>query len=239
MNIPHSSTNKNWILLGIFLVVILVDFSDLDTSVHTWVCGYFVRKCSLYLFDLPFWEVLVSLGTLLAAYFAYAAIMQSNKQLSLELTPYLVLISRIHTSSDNSVIGIEVENVGKGTAVNARVSADSEGKISLADSSNPHSQNISAGKRATWAIDDNQLKSGLVAQDVISKATLTKLPKSIHVFDIIPDELALLDKEKDKSDFNIYLWYEDQLSNKLRTKVVVRHSGYFLKVMSHTVEKIY
>lgn len=76
--------------------------------------NWFGRECATYRYDLPFWEVLVSLGTILAAYFAYAAIKQSNRQLNIGLTPYLVLVDRVTTNADNTVQSITVENVGKG-----------------------------------------------------------------------------------------------------------------------------
>lgn len=216
----------------------LTDFSDLDTFIHEHICTWFGRECATYRYDLPFWEVLVSLGTILAAYFAYAAIKQSNRQLNIGLTPYLVLVDRVTTNADNTVQSITVENVGKGSAINVWLSSDQIGGTPLADSSNPHSHNISPGKRVSWALDDNQLKKGLITQRIISQLDFIALPKSTPAFDIIPDELTLEDHEKYKSDFHIYIWYEDQTPTKWRTTVTVRHSGYFLKVMGHVIESV-
>lgn len=178
-----------------------------------------------------FWNILVSIGTLASAFFAYKALKQTSKQLTIEQTPYVVLKDRIVTAEpDNRIHVAMLKNLGKGSAFNVRLTTDPEGNISIIEGSNPHSIDLSSSEvNNGWALDEGQAIKGLNKQGLNIKKS---------VFNEIPDENKLKEQEKNRADFSIYVWYKDQMGNNYRTEAVIRHSGHFLKIMNNTFGKI-
>ena len=219
----------------IVLLAVFVDLSNLDSIIHKSLCtaiGALFKTICPDFYDLSIWEVAVAFGTVAAAYFAYAAIRESNKRLEIEQTPHVVLKDRISTAGsgkDEQLHIISLKNIGKGSAVKITASSDPEGKISIIEGSNPHSIDLASGEyHNNWAIDEGQVVKGLAKQD----------KKIESVIRDVPDEAKLKDNEKDNADFCLFIWYENQAGNRYRTVVKIRHSGYFFKVMENKFEKI-
>lgn len=156
---------------------------------------------------------------------------QIEKQLVIEQTPLIIVKDRITVSSlgqEKKLHMMEIENVGRGSALNVTVSFDPERLIPAADGSNPNSVNLYPGARFSWALDDGQVRIGLTKQGI-------KVIKSIID---IPEEEKLKDSEKSKADFYAYLSYEDSFGNKFITVAKVRHwRGDFFKVMENKINK--
>lgn len=235
MNISYF---KNRPLLTIFLLILLAvftDLSNLDSLLHKGLCTLFGKVfsavCPDY-YDLPIWEVGVSFGTVAAALFAYKAIIESNRRLEIEQTPYVVLKERVYTAgsgrSEHLHI-ISLKNVGKASAVRIIATTDPEGEISIIEGSNPHSIDLApAEPHNNWAIDEQRVIEGLAKQGKIVRSVVRD----------IPDENTLRVDQKDKADFNLFIWYENQQGNRYQTIVKIRHSGVFFKVMENKFEKI-
>lgn len=221
------------VILSIFGIVAFLDLSNLDRYLHKEVClilGLFFDTTCTDFYDLPIWEVSVSFGTLAAVYFAYAAIEQSNRQLEVEQTPYVVMKDRIVTAGEGRLHVVSLKNVGKGMAINLTATADPEGKVSIIEGSNPHSIDLASGEyNNNWAIDEGQVIEGLKAQGKKVKSFVIKE---------IPDEVDLDEGNKPDSEFLLYFWYEDQIGHKYKTETTIRHAGYFLKVMANKVLRI-
>ena len=221
------------VLLVIFWTVAFLDLSNLDRYLHKGICStldlVFETSCPDF-YDLPIWEVAVSFGTLAVVYFAYAAIDQSNRQMEVEQTPYVTMKDRIVATGEGRLHVISLKNVGRGMAVNLRATADPDGKISMIEGSNPYSIDLGSGEyNNSWAIDEGQVIKGLQAQGKTVQNS---------VINEIPDEAGLQEEEKDKSEFSLYYWYEDQIGHKYKTETKIRHSGHFLKVMVNGVSRI-
>lgn len=223
------------ILLGSILIGFL-DLSNIDRTLYKMGClllkGLLPAVCPDF-YDLPIWEVGITFGTLTAAYYAYAGIRESNKRLELEQTPHVVFNDKIVTAADIDGIQrlhtVSLENVGKGRAINITATADPEGKISMIEGSNSHSIDLAPGGHYTsWAIDEGQVIKGLAKQGI----------KVISISNDIPDENILKDDEKDKADFRLFLWYEDQIGNHYKTTGKFRRAGIFLKKMENRVDKL-
>lgn len=213
--------------------LIFFDISNLDSVVFKWACSVikffgFKTSCPDY-YDLPIWEVSVTMGTLSAAYYAYAGIREANKRLEIEQSPYLVIKDRIYTAGPTDRLHlISLKNIGKGRAINIKATADPEGLISIIDGTNPHSIDLNSGEpHLGWAIDEQRVVEGLLKQG----------KKVTCVANDIPDENALSEEQKVQADFYLYLWYEDQLGNGYKTETTFRHSGHFFKVMKNIVSK--
>lgn len=223
------------LIILIVLVAIFIDLSNLDSGIHKNLCraiGVFFKTICPDFYDLPIWEVAVATGTIAAAYFAYAAIRESNKRLEVEQTPYVVLKDRIFTAGsgkDEHLDLISLKNIGKGSAVKITASSDPEGQISIIEGSNPHSIDLASGDyHNNWAIDEGQVVKGLAKQGKKIKSVIKD----------VPNEANLEDDEKDNADFYLFIWYENQAGNRYRTVVQIRHSGYFFKVMENKFEKV-
>lgn len=225
----------------ILIALCFFDLTNLDSFVYKSIClllkfFQFKAVCPDF-YDLPIWEVSVAFGTISAAYYAYQAIEESNKRLRLDQEPDVRIKDRISTAgSMNQLHTISLKNYGKGRALNITATADPEGKISIIEGSNPHSIDLGPGDYNTgWAIDEQQVIKGLVAQGIIIKPVKRAIPL---MSEGMPAEHMLKEGEEDKSDFRFYLWYEDQLGNKYKTITKIRHSGNFFKVMENRVEKL-
>src|SRR3989344_1651868 len=162
-----QSKYKYLILLA-FSILVFADLSNIDSFFYKYACGLldiiFNLACPDF-YDLPFWEVTVSVGTIATAYFALAALRQSNRQLEIEQTPYVVLKDRIATAANGHVHTMSLINIGKGMAANITAYTDPAGKISIIEGSNPHSIDLGAGVPNTgWALDNGQFIRGLVMQ---------------------------------------------------------------------------
>lgn len=234
---------SNYLIVLAIILLVFIDLSSIDSILYKNVCR--VLSISFYVtcpdfYDLPFWEVTVSVGTIATAYFAFAAIKQaikeskqaakqSNKQLEIEQTPYVVLRDRITTVTGGHVHTMSLANIGRGMAANVTASTDPSGNISIIDGSNPHSIDFaSGGVNSGWALDDGQFIRGLAQQGIKIKS---------NVLADIPDENGLAVKDKDKADFYVYLRYQDQIGHTYITRTKIRHSGSFLKVMENKVQK--
>lgn len=184
------------------------------------------------LMDQKLLNTLTSIGTLLSVFFAYKALRQTSKQLEIEQTPYVVLKERIGTSApDNRIHIAQLKNLGKGSAFGIRLTTDPEGMISIIDGSNPHTIDLSSSEvNNGWALDETPAIAGLRKQGL-------KIKNSI--INELPDENNFKNEsEKVKSNFLIYIWYQDQVGKKYKTETIIRHSGSFLKVMENHFFKI-
>lgn len=190
----------------------------------------FKTFCTIY-YDMPIWEAGVAVGTLSAAYYAYAGIRESNKRLQIEQSPHVVFNDRIVTAAPlNTLHVISIKNAGKGRAINITATADSKGSISIIEGSNANSVTLRDGEHNTsWAIDEDQVLKGLNKEG-------RRLGSPI--IESLPDEAELSENEKDMSDLILYLWYEDQIGNKYRTTGKFRHAGHFIKMMGNVVDRI-
>lgn len=231
MNKSQKQTLLVFLLVAV--VITIFDISSLDNLFYQFFChlinNIFPTVCVNY-YDLPYWEVLVAIGTLSAAYFAFAGINEANKRLELEQAPYVVFSDRISISApQNRLHIISVKNAGKGRAMNITASADTKEKNSIIDGSNPHSINLRDGEvHNNWAIDEARVIEGLSLAGVSIK----------HVMSDIPDENSLEKSKRYLSDLYLYLWYDDQLGNHYCTTGKFRHSGHFMKLMENTVRKV-
>lgn len=218
------------IILLIISIFIFVDLSNLDSSIYKQICFLlFFNKICPDFYDLPIWQVSVSIGTISAAYFAFIALTESNRHFDLEQTPHVVIKDRIITDAANKLHVIMLKNIGKGSAASITATADPDGKISIINGSNPHSIELTSGEpHNNWAIDENRVVEGLRKQGIHVNSS---------VFNEIPDENSLSVDQKDKADFKLFLWYSDQRDNKYKTETTIRHSGPFMKVMKNKVER--
>lgn len=149
----------------IILIVAFIDVSNLDNILYLTVCSILKSSSCTGYYDLPIWEVATSVGSIGAIYFAYLAIIQSNKQLEIEQSPYVVMNDRIITNAKNVLHNISLKNIGKGMAKSIISTADPEGKISIIEGSNPHSIDLGSNQPyTTWAIDEGKVIKGLNKQ---------------------------------------------------------------------------
>ncbi len=183
------------------------------------------------LYNSRVWDIGVSLSALLVVYFAYRAVKQTSKQLEIEQTPYVVLSDRITTAGDDRLHTISLKNIGRGSAVNITATTDPQGKISIIEGSNPHSINLaSKDYHNGWAIDEGQLIKGLKNQGKIIKKSIIQE---------LPDENSIdKEEEKYKSEFFIYIWYNDQYGHRYETEAKIRRSGLFFKVMENKFKRL-
>lgn len=211
------------------LMIIVFDYFDLDNFFYLFTCSL-IRKfkfsltCSMY-YDLPIWDVLVSFGTIIAGYFAYRAIIQSNKQLETSNSPYLVMKNNLGVSVGPKIHMVEFKNVSStGLAANVRITADSNGRILIGDSSNADSKDLSPNQSDSLAVDENKLIQGLVTQGI-------KINKNIV---------------EEVDSLKLFLWYEDIFGNKYKTTslfvksddIKPKSENHFLKIKSNLVEKV-
>lgn len=227
--------NNAYIILLIVGALIFFDFSNFDRTMYLFSCNVassiFPVICTNF-YDIPIWEATITFGTIAAAYFAYAAIAESNKRLEIEQTPHLVFSNHIgsaHNNNLNQLINVQLKNIGKGRAVNVRITADDKKRISIVEGSNSNSIDLKEGENMSWAIDEGQVIKGLKVMGTMITST---------IFETIPDENILDENEKDKSDLYLYLWYEDQLHQKYKTIGKFRHCGHFFKHMESKALKI-
>lgn len=228
---------------SIFFVICLVDVSNLDNAFYQIFCFLtsklgFHTYCARY-YDIQIWDLFVTIGTLSAGYFAYLAVQESNVRLEIEQSPYVVFSDRIITADlSRTMHVISIKNIGRGSALRIIATADPDGKISIIDGSNPHSIDLAQSQgNNSWAVDEARVREGLIKQG-ISLNHVVSLKQKTLVEDGIPDENRLEPEEKYKADFNLYLWYGDQMQNKYVTIGKFRHSGYFLKLMENQIKKI-
>jgi hypothetical protein len=194
----------------------------------------FINNLSLLLERISssrFWDMGVSIGTLLAAFFAFRAVRQTSKQLEIEQTPYIVMSDRISTAAEGRMHTISLKNIGRGSAINVTVTSDPEGKISIIEGTNPHSINLSSAEPHNgWAIDESRVIEGLKIQGIEIKKSISQE---------LPDENnAKNENEIKKSDFFIYIWYKNQYGHRYKTEAKMRHSGPFFKVMENNFKKL-
>lgn len=230
----------NLLPLLLFLIVFLsfLDLSNLDNELHSTLCDFLNLNSSitcLDYYDLPIWEVFVTFGTILTAIIALKAINQSNKQMELEQTPYVVLKDGVVTAPSTQkpkgkLHSVSIKNVGKGSSYNIRLTADPKGQISIIEGSNPNSIDLGISESyTTWAIDEECVIKGFKEQNItISHSVMNELP----------NENDLEAKDLEKADFKFYIWYEDNMGRRYKTTTTVRYSGLFLKIMNNKFEKI-
>lgn len=226
--------HENPILVIVIILVLVAcfDFFNMDKNSYDFVCKLtntiFKLTCSNY-YDLPIWQVSATFGSLAALYFAYRAITQSNLQLEIEQTPYVVMKGSIGMVDNNQRMHVVMfENIGKGLAANITLTVDPEAKISVIESSNPHTVNLGSGQYNNgWAVDEDQVIKGLKLQG-------KNITRSV-IMDM-PDEKT--SSNVDDCDFHLYYWYEDQTGKKYQTKTKIRRSGFFLKVMENKVRRL-
>jgi hypothetical protein len=150
------------VIIAIFILVISVlDFINWDNITYLFICNElqtirFISFCISY-YDLPIWDVLTSFGTILAGYFAYRALAQSNKQLQAELTPYIV--SGNIGNEGNFRKTIQLKNIGKGVALKLYLSSDAYGKHRIQHPSLPEYQYVEFGKEFTTLMLDEVIST--------------------------------------------------------------------------------
>jgi hypothetical protein len=222
-----------FIILSVIAISIF-DISGLDSISYKLLCSLiallFKNVCPDF-YDLPIWQVAVAVGTISAAYFAYRAIRESNRRLEIEQSPHIVIKDRLFFGGfGNKASGISIVNVGRGSAINIRATADPEGKISIIDGSNPHAVDLNPeGYNNGWAVDEARIIDGLLKQGIEIKNSL---------WDETPDEQNLPEKEMYKSEFYLFLWYDDRMGNRYMTKTKFRNNNGFFKVMENKFEKL-
>lgn len=103
-------------------------------------------------------ELIGALGAISASVAAWFAIRQSNKQLKIEQTPYVILD---HIVRENNRYGFSIKNIGKGSAISITLSKDNElYKRNAAFFSNdqPHSANMMPQEESHyWMVDGHVL----------------------------------------------------------------------------------
>lgn len=103
-------------------------------------------------------ELMGSIGTFAAAFFAWFALRQSNKQLRIEQTPHVVLD---HIVRESSRYGFAVKNIGRGSAVHItfRISDDiSKRNNAFFSNDQQHSANFYPFEESHyWYVDGNVL----------------------------------------------------------------------------------
>ncbi len=156
------------------------------------------------------WNLLTSIGTIAAAFLAYKALNQSNRQLQGEQRPYIVAGNISYNGND-----IQFKNVGKGTAFNLYVSSDPKGNVHIQHPSLPEFQFIEPGKElTTLMVDENR---------IISYYGLNKQLKHLN-------EL--------KEEFHLYFWYKDVSGKHYRTQSTFKKSGLNLKSIDNQFTEI-
>lgn len=105
--------------------------------------------------NLSDWIVLLgSIGSVSAVVVAWFAIKQSNKQLKIEQTPYVVLD---HIRIISPRVGFAIKNIGKGPAMSItfNISGDLEDRNDAFFSNDqPHSANLSSSEESHyWEVD--------------------------------------------------------------------------------------
>lgn len=211
-------------LFYFFCLIIVLDFYDIDNLIYLSFCPLIrIQKysltCAVY-YDLPIWEVLTSFGTVIAGFFAYKAIIQSNKQFMLNNKPNLVACDNLGVSgSPPEIFSIHFKNVSNGYATNIKITADSSRSVLIGDSSNPDIQDLGPNGKSYLAIDSSKLKAGLIFQN-------------IHIKNNVLKEI---------DHINLYLWYEDLSGHKYKTTssfVKENSKSHFLKIANNLIEEI-
>lgn len=107
-------------------------------------------------------ELVGSLGTFVAAVFAGLALRQSNKQLKIEQTPYIVL-DRIKRVRVGETFGFTVKNIGRGSAINVTFSIKRDflsRNGAFFSNDQTHSKNFSSMEEiSNWKVDYSRLDS--------------------------------------------------------------------------------
>lgn len=223
-----------WVVLCLLLLFAGGDIFNLDNLLYQQACNFskpfLSNTCPSY-YDLPFWEVSVTIGTLLTAYLALQSIRESNRRLVIEQTPFVVLYDRILTAGTNNHLHLlQVKNIGRGAAIGITATADPEGKYSIIEGTHPHSLDLGAGGvNNSWAVDEQRVIQGLSGSQSINITS---------VMGGIPDEHTLTEGEKERAGFKLYLHYYDQLNLEYRTETIIRHSSVFLKIMENKVTEL-
>lgn len=142
-------------------ILIVVDISNLDSLLHKVFCnilGLTFKTICPDFYDLPIWEVAVAFGTIAAAYFAYTAILESNKRLKIEQTPHVVLDCIIR---ENNRYGFVIKNIGRGPAVHITFSTGddiSKRNNGFFSNDQPHSANFYPFEKShDWYVDGRVL----------------------------------------------------------------------------------
>ena len=117
--------------------------------------------------DLKSWiEVFTAIGTLAAAIFAGFALRQSNKQLKIEQSPYLVL-DHIKPYGRNQV-GFYIKNIGRGPAMHitfSLIEQSSNRNDAFFSNDQPHSANLSSQTESGWWLVDTHTLTRLAFND--------------------------------------------------------------------------
>ena len=144
-----------------FTLLVLFDVANWDCGSYKILCNslsaIFITNCTDF-YDVPFWSMLSSLGTIVALTAAWFAIRQSNKQLEIEQTPHVILD---HIKRIGHRYGFAVKNVGRGPAVhiifsrNGDATSRNEGFFS---NDQNHSANFFPSEESHyWMVDENTL----------------------------------------------------------------------------------
>jgi hypothetical protein len=149
------------------------------------------------------WDVAIAVGTILAAYFAYKAINQSNKQLEVEQEPYVVVNSSINLISNGRHM-ITLKNVGRGSALRITCSVDKEDKDKpFFETTESHSYNLSMNDHITAQANDSvidKIKQNIVNnkdgfyifyKSQLGKAYITKVKLKE-----IPNKLVFMENDR-------------------------------------------
>lgn len=201
----------------LFIVVIVVlgamvfiDLTNIDRYIHKNVCLFFdlifESNCPDF-YDLPIWEVAVAFGTLATAYFAFAAIRESNKRLKIEQTPYVVVQ---HVEKKPSMVEISIKNVGRGPALHVTCSnSDKFGDRNLPFFLNkePHSVNLASGDTHDNWITERQTFEKLASSEGFKHFYLY-YESQLHV--LYRTYVKIKDVSEDRGD-NLYVIMENRV----------------------------
>jgi hypothetical protein len=145
-------------LLAILVLALFDFFLNLDNLIYQQL---FPGKLGHY--DLPFWDILGAIGSILAALAAFRSVKKINQQLAIQQEPYLVLNGPIQLNEKEIII--KIENIGRGLATCIQISFNGDNFSPLFKSDEPHSINLKAGKsKNDWRVDPANVKEALSNQ---------------------------------------------------------------------------
>lgn len=169
---------KNKKILAPFIIIFLLDFTDFDTNIHYWACNVFNRQCAEYKWDLPFWEVIVSFGTIIAAYYAARNI---RLVAEIEESKYMPVL-KIGEGEINYLgteVKIPVINIGEGVALKVSLYMIGVNEKVIIDGM----FDIGSGDKIIFGVGDDKKELGLVG--LISNNNLEKISLLLEYEDIL------------------------------------------------------
>lgn len=216
--------NSKSALLFLVFCFSFFDLVNLDAIIYKNLCLFlslFGYKLICYdFYDVKYWEGAVSLGTILASYFAYQALKKNNESMFAEQKPFVVFYNQISLSAGNKVHGVSLKNIGRGLAHNITLTADPtiiDGKV--IDGSNPGTIHLSPNEsHSLWALDDTKLIKQLRKRGYKGKDILEMSGKKLN--------------EWQEKGIILYVHYYDSLENEYVTEAKFQQFNHFIKLVS-------